>query len=93
MTETCQNRVCIHGQNKIKLNSGNAWRSVLRNLHSVSNKLNKWNGVFLENLLFPLLVKNFSTLDENRRFFTVYTSPPPLPLFRQIKSLFYIPVF
>lgn len=59
MTVTCQNNVCIHGEIKIRLNSGNALQSGVRNLHNISNKLNKWKGVFLENVLFPQLVKTF----------------------------------
>jgi hypothetical protein len=46
------------------LNSGNAWQSGVRNLHNLSNKLNPWKGVFLENVLVPQFVKNFSTLYE-----------------------------
>jgi hypothetical protein len=61
-TGTCQNNVCIYGEIKIRLNSGYSWQSGVRNLHKVSNKLNKGKGVFLENVLFPQMVKNFSTL-------------------------------
>lgn len=93
MTVTCQNNVCILGEIKIRLNSRNAWKSGFRNLHNVSNKRNKWKGVFLENVLFPQLVKTFSTLCENRRLFTIYTSPPPLPIFRLIKFPLSVPLF
>jgi len=62
MTVTCQNNVCVYGEIKIRLNSGYSWQSGVRNLHNVSNKLNKWKGVFLENVLLPQLMKNFSTL-------------------------------